>query len=81
MTDAAGWTAALDALEEWLRLTATALRSRDLQLPAAPAPLPDGVVPASVRLRAQAVLAQLHATEAAGHTRREQLTREHAYQV
>jgi hypothetical protein len=81
MTDEAEWAAALDALEQWLRLTTAGLRDRDLWLPAVPSPLPTGVVPLSVRPRAQAVLAQLRAGEAACHARREQLTREHAYQV
>jgi hypothetical protein len=80
MTDAAGWAVALDALEQWLRLTATALRSRDLDLPAAPNALPAGVVPMVAQLRAQALLSQLQTAEIACVARREQLTREHAYQ-
>jgi hypothetical protein len=74
------WAASLDALEEWLRRTAEGLRSRDLALPSAPGALPPGPVPPAFQVRAQAVLAQLAAVEAAGLARRERLVRERAYQ-
>jgi hypothetical protein len=73
------WTDALDALEEWVRRTATTLRLADPGVPD-PAPrLPQGTAPAELRLRAQLLLSALHNVESDVLRRREQLERERTY--
>jgi hypothetical protein len=79
MTGVESWTTTLDALEEWVRRTAAGFATRDLDLPADPPAVPSGPVPPALRVRALALLAQLHATQTAGLLRRDQVVREQAY--
>jgi hypothetical protein len=73
------WDDALDALEEWLRRSAAALREATPgALDPAPA-LPTTAVPATALLRAQLLLGHLGEVVAETARRREQLTRQQAY--
>jgi len=73
------WTAALDALEEWVRRTAAALAGTDPEVPPAPPALPAAAVPDDQRLRAQVIVTAMREAESNLLRRREQLRREQAY--
>lgn len=77
MSPLAQWTAALDALEEWVRRMSSGLKAVDL--PDEPPALPECPVPAGQQVRARALLERLQAAQSAALKRREQLAREAAY--
>lgn len=78
-TAGAGWPAALDALEEWVRRTAAGVAGREPQVPTTAPSLPTTAVPAELRLRAQQLLHALGTVEEAVLRRRERLEQEAAY--
>jgi hypothetical protein len=73
------WEDALDALEEWVRRTATTLRHSEPGVPDPAPQLPQGLVPDDLRLRAQLLASALRNVESDVLRRREQLERERTY--
>jgi hypothetical protein len=73
------WEDALDALEEWVRRTATELARPTPSAPGAAPLLPPGQVPGALALRAQLLASAMRNAETDLLRRREQLRREQAY--
>jgi hypothetical protein len=73
------WEDALDALEEWVRRTATELVRPAPAPPGAAPVLPAGPVPRSLALRAQLLASAMSNAETDLLRRREQLRCEQAY--
>ena len=71
------WAPALDALEEWIRRTAEGVTKGEA--PTTPPALPGPTVPASLALRARALVAAMHDLEVDVLRRRELLARQRRY--
>ena len=69
------WAPALDALEEWIRRTAEGVTKGEA--PTTPPALPGPTVPASLALRARALVAAMHDVDVL--RRRELLARQRRY--